>query len=163
MFDIKSDLHFINLTKTTGIIICNGPEASKLLGWWYSLKPFRCSKKKKEKNTTIFSSNDLIMFTWTLQGMLILICFPKYWFTCVKRVKREKQHQSILWFFPRYISLTITLQGLWFDLTFYITYIYGLVFGWCWNDACTNDSQFIFLSWNEICILLFRYFDKIWI
>ena len=121
MFDMKSDLHFINLTKTTGIIICNGPEASKLLGWWYSLKPFRCSKKKKEKNTTIFSSNDLIMFTWTIQGMLVLICFPKYWFTCVKRVKRETQHQSILLFCPWYISLTITLQHFCFDLAFYIT------------------------------------------
>ena len=127
MFEIKSDLHFINLTKTTGIIICNGPEASKLLGWWYSLKPFRCSKKKKEKNTTIFSSNDLIMFTWTIQGMLILICFPKYWFTCVKRVKRETQHQFILIFCPWYISLTITLQHFCFDLAFHITYLFGIV------------------------------------
>ena len=81
------------------------------------------------------------MFTWTIQGILILICFSKYWFKCVKRIKRETQHQSILCFCPSYISSTITLQHFCFNLAFYITCLFGIVFGWCWNDACTKTIK----------------------
>ena len=104
------------------------------------------------------------MFTWTIQGMLVLICFPKYWFTCVKRVKRETQHQSILWFCPSYISLTITLHHFCFDLAFYITCLCGIVFGWCWNQACTKTIKHRII-YRELKFVFFnsdtRYFEKL--